>query len=246
MRFSRNPGATGKPAPALGKHTEGMPRTPVRMKRGSRGNIIHAMASIPLFPLQTTLFPGGLLPLRIFEVRYLDLIKKCIADETQFGVVALLSGSEVRTPQGGEVLAGHGTMARIDAWDAPMPGLLHVKCSGTARFALSASEMGKYGLWHGEATELAADPSAPIPAAMQAAADRLGRLITELQKSRVPAGEMPMSRPYRLDECGWVANRWGELLPLPTAEKQLLLAMDDPVARLAWVHDYLSSRNLLS
>lgn len=203
------------------------------------------MATIPLFPLQATLFPGGLLPLRIFEVRYLDLIKKCIADGTQFGVVALHSGSEVRTPQGGEVLAGHGTMARIDAWEAPMPGLLHVKCSGTLRFALSASSVGKYGLWHGEAAELAEDPRVPVPAAQQAAADRLGRLITELQKNRVPADEMPILRPYRLEECGWVANRWGELLPLPVEEKQLLLAMDDPAARLAWVHDYLSRRNLL-
>jgi len=157
-----------------------------------------------------------------------------------------LSGSEVRTPQGGEVLAGHGTMARVDAWEAPMPALLHVRCSGTTRFALSASEIGKYGLWRGEAAELPEDPFTPIPAATQAAADRLGKLITELQKNRVPAEEMPMSRPYRLDDCGWVANRWGELLPLPVTEKQLLLAMDDPAARLARVHDYLSSRNLLS
>ena len=204
------------------------------------------MAIIPLFPLQTTLFPGGHLPLRIFEVRYLDLIKKCIADGTQFGVVALLSGGEVRTPQGGEVLAAHGTMARIDAWEAPMPGLLHVKCSGTTRFALSSSAVGKHGLWHGEAAELAEDPRVPIPAALQAAANRLGSLITELQKNRVPAEEMPIPRPYRLDECGWVANRWGELLPLPVPDKQLLLAMDDPAARLAWVHDHLSRRNLLS
>jgi len=204
------------------------------------------MATIPLFPLQTTLFPGGRLPLRIFEVRYLDLIKKCIADGTQFGVVALLSGGEVRTPQGGEVLAGHGTMARIDAWEAPMPGLLHVQCSGTTRFALASSAVGKYGLWHGEAAELAEDQHAPIPAALQAAANRLGSLITELQKNRVPAEEMSIPRPYRLDECGWVANRWGELLPLPVAEKQLLLAMDDPTARLAWVHNYLSAKNLLS
>ena len=135
---------------------------------------------------------------------------------------------------------------RIDSWEAPMPGLLHVKCSGTARFALSSSEVGKYGLWHGEAAVLPEDPSAQIPAASQAVADRLGKLIAELQKDRVPAGEMPIPRPYRLDECGWVANRWAELLPLPVAQKQLLLAIDDPKARLAWVHDYLSSRNLLA
>ena len=202
------------------------------------------MAAIPLFPLQATLFPDGLLPLRIFEVRYLDLIKRCIEDGTQFGVVALLSGNEVRTPQGGEVLAGHGTMARIDSWEAPMPGLLHVKCSGTARFALSSSEVGKYGLWHGEAAVLPEDPSAQIPAASQAVADRLGKLIAELQKDRVPAGEMPIPRPYRLDECGWVANRWCELLPMQTELKQRLMELESPLMRLELVADLLQRHGI--
>ncbi|MCH1998346.1 LON peptidase substrate-binding domain-containing protein, partial [Achromobacter xylosoxidans] len=78
------------------------------------------MATIPLFPLSNALFPAGVLHLRIFEVRYLDMIRRCIADGTEFGVVALLAGNEVRSPEGQEVLADVGTLARIDAWDAPM------------------------------------------------------------------------------------------------------------------------------
>src|SRR5690554_3440979 len=89
---------------------------------------------IPLFPLSTILFPAGVLTLRVFEVRYLDMIKKCIGDGTQFGVVGLLSGGEVRTPESNEVFASVGTMAQIVEWTAPMPALLHIRCTGTQRF----------------------------------------------------------------------------------------------------------------
>jgi len=204
------------------------------------------MTMTPLFPLGTTLFPGGVLPLRVFEVRYLDMVKKCIADGDGFGVVALLSGKEVRTPDGEETLATHGTMARIDSWTSPMPGLIHMRCTGTGRFELAGAECGQFGLWRGRATPIADDPSAPIPAKLQSVANRLGQFISGLQKDRVPEDEMPIGRPYFLDESGWVANRWAELLPLPVTTKQYLLTMTDPVERLAWIHDYLQQRGALN
>src|SRR5690606_31086539 len=134
--------------------------------------------------------------------------------------VALLSGKEVRTPDGEETLATHGTMARIDIWTSPMPGLIHMRCTGTGRFELAGAECGQFGLWRGRATLIADDPSAPIPAKLQSVANRLGQFISGLQKDRVPEDEMPIGRPYFLDESGWVANRWAELLPLPVTTKQ--------------------------
>lgn len=202
------------------------------------------MATIPLFPLSNALFPAGVLHLRIFEVRYLDMIRRCIADGTEFGVVALLAGNEVRSPEGQEVLADTGTLARIDAWDAPMPALLELRCVGTGRFRLLSSEVAKYGLWMGQAEPIADDPPAPVPAAMQASADALGRLVAQWQREGVSAERMPVGPPFRLDDGGWVANRWCELLPLPPDDKARLLAMTDPVGRLAAVQDVLRGQGL--
>ncbi len=134
------------------------------------------MATIPLFPLSNALFPAGVLHLRIFEVRYLDMIRRCIADGTEFGVVALLAGNEVRSPEGQEVLADVGTLARIDAWDAPMPALLQLRCVGTSRFRLVSSQLAKYGLWMGEIEPIPDDPPLPVPAAAATLRRRAGEV----------------------------------------------------------------------
>lgn len=203
------------------------------------------MDEIPLFPLGRALFPGGVLNLRVFEVRYLDMIRRCIADQREFGVVGLLEGREVRSPEGLETLASCGTMARIDAWHAPMPALIHLRCVGTTPFRLHESRQEKYGLWVGEGTPLAADTSQPVPAALQASADALGKLIANMQQEGVPAEAMPVAPPFRLDECGWVADRWSELLPLTAQQRENLLLMRDPVERLERVQHYIRLQGLL-
>ncbi|WP_233235319.1 LON peptidase substrate-binding domain-containing protein [Bordetella sp. LUAb4] len=203
------------------------------------------MASIPLFPLGNAVFPAGVLRLRIFEVRYLNLIERCVADDTPFGVVPLLAGSEIRKPEGGEVLAQAGTLVRIEEKTTPMPGLLQITCSATQRFRLRDSEQGQYGLWHGTADLLDDDPVLPVPKRLQACANALGALIAQLQRSGTPAHLMPVIPPFRLDECGWVADRWAELLPLPMEEKAALLLSSDPLHRLALIHTALGDRQLL-
>lgn len=203
------------------------------------------MHTIPLFPLGNTLFPDGVLALQVFEVRYLDMIRKCLADGTEFGVVALLSGSEVRTPEGGEVLADIGTLARIERSHAPMPTLLRLRCIGTRRFRLRHTEQRKYGLWVGEADLLPPDPVETIPDDLQDAANTLGKLIAGWQQDGMPADAMPVGAPYRLDEAGWVANRWSDLLPLTIPDKTALLAEDDPVVRLRNAREILNTRGLL-
>jgi Lon protease-like protein len=200
------------------------------------------MTSIPLFPLATVLFPDGFLPLQIFEVRYLDMINKCIASGDQFGVVALTHGSEVRKPGVKESFAGVGTMAKINVWQAPRPGLLQIACTGATRFHIVSSEQLKHGLWMAETAPIEDDQVVSIPAELQYTADALGKLIASLRNEGVAAGEMPIAPPYRLDECGWVANRWCELLPIPFEQKQRLLELDNPLVRLELIQDVLSEQ----
>ena len=203
------------------------------------------MTSIPLFPLNTVLYPDGYLPLQIFEVRYLDMIRNCINGEQPFGVVQLLTGTEVRKPGQQESLAPVGTLARVVDWSAPLSGLLQIKCMGTQRFRVLSSEQLKHGLWMGEIDMLAPDVPVPVPPEQQNVADALGALIRTLQEEKIPLDQMPLQPPYRLDESGWVANRWCELLSLTPLQKQLLLSQDNAVLRLELVQDVLADNGLL-
>lgn len=203
------------------------------------------MPSIPLFPLNTTLFPDGHLPLQVFEVRYLDMVKRCIEQNEQFGVVSLLEGSETRVPDQQDTLSSGGTMARITEWVAPMPGLLQISCVGTTRFQVRSAQQLKHGLWMAEVDILAEDMVVPVPAEQQDVANALGSLIRSLQKKQIAIAKMPLAPPYRLDEAGWVANRWCELLRLPPEQKQRLLLQENPVLRLELIQDVLSENGLL-
>jgi Lon protease-like protein len=203
------------------------------------------MASIPLFPLNTILFPDGHLPLQVFEVRYLDMIKRCIARGEEFGVVSLLDGSETRVPEKQDTLSAAGTMARITDWTAPLPGLLQISCVGTTRFQVKSAEQLKHGLWMAEVDTVAEDMVVPVPTEQQDVANALGSLIRSLQKKQISTANMPLSPPYRLDEAGWVANRWCELLRLDLEEKQRLLLQENPVLRLELIQDVLSENGLL-
>lgn len=204
--------------------------------------------SLPLFPLGTVLYPGGLLSLRIFEVRYLDMIGRCHKTGAPFGVVALTQGSEVRKPEvasvGGDGFASEafsavGTLATITAFSVPQPGLMMIRCTGVQRFEISNRDKLKHGLWVADVTRLDDDQAVKIPPDLRGAASALGRLIKTLQEREVAAEQMPLQPPYRLDDCGWVANRWCELLPMPLELKQRLMALDNPLLRLELVCDIL-------
>jgi Lon protease-like protein len=160
-------------------------------------------------------------------------------------VVQLLDGAEVRKPGQQETLAPVGTLARVIDWAAPLSGLLQIKCMGMQRFHIVASEQLKYGLWMAQIETLPADKTIPIPQEQQNVADALGALIRTLQEQKIPPEQMPLQPPYRLDECGWVANRWCELLSLSAMQKQLLLSQDNPVLRLELVQDMLTENGLL-
>ena len=206
------------------------------------------LTSLPLFPLGTVLYPGGLLPLQIFEVRYLDMIGKCYKAGAPFGVVSLTEGAEVRQRGDSgasgdgfarEAFSSIGTLARITEFSVPQPGLMVIRCLGIQRFEITQREKLKHGLWIADVTRLEDDQSIKIPDDLQSTATALAKLIQSLQARDVPAGQMPMLPPYQLDDCGWVANRWCELLPIPMALKQRLMMLDNPLLRLELVGDIL-------
>ena len=198
------------------------------------------LSSLPLFPLGTVLFPGGVLPLRIFEVRYLDMIGKCHKAGAPFGVVSLTQGSEVRIPGGKEAFAQVGTLATISALQAPQPGLMVIRASGEQRFCIRSSERLKHGLWVADVERVAADMPVEVPEDLKPAALALGSLIESLQQKAEGDALMPLQGPSRLTDCGWVANRWCELLPLSLQLKQRLMELENPLVRLELVSDVLA------
>jgi uncharacterized protein len=189
------------------------------------------LSRIPLFPLHQGLFPDGLLQLTIFEVRYLDLMRQCEASNTTFGVAIITEGSEVETAGTMPLLCDYGTMASIESLKKVQPYLFKVTCKGGHRFLMNNYQQGKYGVWYGDVIQLETDPVAPIPTHLQHLADKLGNIIANLQRDG-QATRLPFGPPYKLDECGWVANRLAELLPLEPIEKHALLAEDNPIDRL--------------
>jgi Lon protease-like protein len=203
------------------------------------------MSTIALFPLGRALFPGGVLHLRIFEVRYLEMIRQCIDANTEFGIVALTSGSEVRLPMAQETFVQAGTLARIDKSQTVMPGLMQIQCSGTHRFKLGKPAQQPNGLWKADITLLPAEQFVAISNELKLCADALGQVIADLQRDGVPPEAMPISPPYRLDDTAWVANRWAELLPLPPTQKSLLLTENDPVQRLDLLREVLLVKGLI-
>ena len=198
------------------------------------------MERIPLFPLSHGVFPDGVLRLQIFEVRYLDLIRRCHREQTPFGVAWLAQGNEVAVPGQTPRLHAMGTLAHIEDLQTVQAALLRVRCVGGRRFKLGAIEAGPFGVWYGEVEYLPEDLPVPIPTDLQPLANRLGKGIAQAQSDQL-LDQLPLQAPYRLDECGWVANRWAELLPLTAEEKLALLAQADPLVRLRQVGQYLET-----
>jgi Lon protease-like protein len=198
------------------------------------------LQSLPLFPLGAVLFPGGVMQLRVFEVRYLDMIGRCHKAGAPFGVVLLTQGSEVRQPGGKEAFSAVGTLATISELENPRPGLMMIRASGAQRFRITSSDQLKHGLWIADVERLPADMAVAIPDDLKLTATALGKLIASLQEKAELPGQMPLQGPWRLDDCGWVANRWCELLPLPMQLKQRLMELDNPLVRLELVSDVLA------
>ncbi len=198
------------------------------------------LSSLPLFPLGSVLFPGGLLALRVFEVRYLDMVRKCHQAGAPFGVVTLTQGREVRqagAPE--EQFNDVGTLAVIEQIDTPQPGLITLLCRGSQRFRITQRSHLPHGLWIADVGHIDPDLTVPIPQDLRKASTALAQVLHTLKQRdpETPTAIVPTAA--QLDDCGWVANRWCELLPVPLELKQRLMELDNPLVRLELVGDVL-------
>jgi Lon protease-like protein len=197
---------------------------------------------LPLFPLQSVLFPDGLLGLKVFEARYLDLVGHCLRETRPFGVVALKKGGEVRASAGTVELERVGCLAELIEVDSAQPGILHVRCRGTRRFEAERPSQQPDGLWVAQATLLPDDEPMLPTQELVGSAQGLANAIARLKQQ----GAVPFLEPYRFDSAGWLANRWCELLPISLAAKQKLMELPDPLVRLKLVDDFLRSKGVVT
>ncbi|ALX10769.1 ATP-dependent protease [Burkholderia cepacia JBK9] len=204
------------------------------------------LIDLPLFPLHTVLFPGGLLPLKVFEARYLDMSRACLRDNAPFGVCLLKSGPEVAQDGAVSVPETIGCMARITECDTGEFGMLYLQAVGTQRFELLSYRVEGNGLLVGIAEPLPDD----IPlegeqtlAQFGSCAEVLERIINALKKS--DPEKMPFGEPFRLDDPSWVSNRLAELLPLDLRARQKLMEFPDVGARIDAVHHVLDRHGWL-
>lgn len=185
---------------------------------------------VPLFPLRTVLYPGGPLPLRIFEARYIDMIGDCLKNDERFGVLLIKDGSEIGTSTTYEV----GTLARIADWYQGSDGLLGVTAIGEQRFRLISSERRDDGLNVGDIELLPGEPDIELPEDFKPLARILSGVLDDL-------GRLYEFLERRYEDAGWVAYRFAEILPFSAEQKQSCLEVGDPLVRLKIVQDVLDS-----
>ncbi|WP_027995256.1 LON peptidase substrate-binding domain-containing protein [Simplicispira psychrophila] len=203
------------------------------------------LKSLPLFPLDTVLFPGGTLALRVFEVRYLDMVRKCHQAGAPFGVVSLRSGTEVRragAPQ--EQFHCIGTLAHIDQLQTPQPGLLTISCRASQRFRILARTLLAHGLWVADIEQLPDDLHIPIPDDLAPCATALAQVLATLRQRDPQGSTATTPTPAQLRDSGWIANRWCELLPIALPLRQQLMELDSPLVRLELVSDVLERNGI--
>ncbi|MGH8130158.1 MAG: LON peptidase substrate-binding domain-containing protein [Steroidobacteraceae bacterium] len=177
---------------------------------------------LPLFPLNTVLFPGGPLPLRIFEPRYLDMVSRCLREQSGFVVVLLSEGEEAASATS---FAATGTEARIVDFDRLEGDLLGISCVGRERVRIVEAWREADGLNRGRVLDIEADPVVPVPLDQT--------WLTEVVMQVLPEAGDTYRHVERRDDAAWIANRLAELLPLTLADRQTLLELADPIERLS-------------
>jgi Lon protease-like protein len=186
---------------------------------------------IPLFPLGVVLFPGGLLPLRVFETRYVDMTRDCLKKDLPFGVCLIREGKEVGAPAVPESV---GCLARIVNWDMQQLGVLNLSTVGNERFRVLGTQSNSQGLVLGEVELMPHEPDAPVPQSLLHCVELVRHVVQD-------AGEEVFAGPHRYDSASWVGYRLAEILPLPMGLRQKLLELEDPLARLALLQEILKT-----
>jgi Lon protease-like protein len=187
------------------------------------------MDNVHIFPLQTVLFPGGTLPLKVFEQRYVEMTKICLRDNRPFGVCLIREGHEVGTPALPEPV---GCLATIRNWEMPHPGMFMLEAEGQQRFRILDQQAAKNGLISASIETIEAEPAAAADEAT--CVDLLKTIISRIGAQHFPA-------PHRLDDAVWVGYRLAEVLPLPMRVKQELLELGDSHIRLQRIRALLEA-----
>jgi Lon protease-like protein len=177
---------------------------------------------LPLFPLNVVLFPGGPLPLRIFEPRYLDMVSRCLREQSGFAVVLVGEDGESESALS---FAATGTEATIVDFDRLEGGLLGISCIGRERVRVVEAWREPDGLNRGRVLDIAADPIIAMPADQAWLSAVVRQVMPE-------AGETYRHVELR-EDAAWIGNRLAEMLPLSLSDKQMLLELTDPLERLA-------------
>ncbi len=194
------------------------------------------LADLPIFPLNTVLFPGGLLPLRVFETRYMDMTGDCMKRGSPFGVCLIREGREVGSPAVPEDV---GCLAHITDWDMKDLGVLQIATQGGQRIRLLERRVAPSGLIRATVEAIDPEPEVPLPDGFTACADLLRMIVADRT-------ETVFAEPHRFDDSAWVGYRLSEILPVPLAAKQKLLELDDSRSRLEILLRYLEQRGLAS
>ncbi len=209
------------------------------MSGEKREGVARRAASLPLFPLRTVLFPGGLLPLKVFEHRYIEMTKACLREERPFGVCLILEGDEVAQPDAQPPkIASVGTLARITVVDMPQLGILHVATVGEGRFEVHRYASDALGLVIGEVTPIPDEPRMPLAESQARLSKLLALIATKLGRDSFPS-------ETHYEDATWVGHRLAELLPLPLEVKQRMLEVSDANVRLGALTQYLERQGLL-
>lgn len=193
------------------------------------------ITELPIFPLNTVLFPGGVIHLRIFEPRYLEMITQCMKAGSAFGVCLIADGREAGVPAEPH---GVGVKAHLVDWDMEQLGLLHVTARGGERFRILTSHVSANGLRRAQVERILPELRLPVPETFADLAAALRRLVEKVGTEAVPT-------PHEFYDASWVGHRFCELLPLPLPAKQGLMELDEPLVRLEIIKQYLESRGML-
>jgi len=178
--------------------------------------------ALPLFPLNTVLFPGGVLTLRIFEAHYLDMVSACLKQDSGFGVCLIRSGAEVG--QAADIYEV-GTLAKITDWTQREDGLLGITCRGEQRFRIRSQALMPNRLLTGNVEMLPDAPEQPVPT-------RLQMLVALFKELNERTNYHPPYMLQKATQANWLSYRLADLLPVDLPEKQMLLELDDGLQRL--------------
>jgi len=200
------------------------------------------LVELPIFPLGTVLFPEGVLPLRIFEARYMDMVRDCLKSETRFGVCLITDGREVGQPA--EHTAA-GCSAAITEWDMEQLGLLNIRTIGQQRFSIESTRLENNGLIMAQVSFVDSEFDAPIPNQYTSCVALLERIVRDLVEKETEPMRKMIEPPYQFKSASWVSNRLCEFLPIPGPAKYKLMMLNDPLARLSVVHDFLVKQDVI-